>query len=239
MELQSKSSIQSKMKLMFSSDVKGLCPINTIQKKAVALLLLTQLIFLATNCTGTRCPCTEQSIDLISQAYSFSLPLFGDDQKMTALIYDNVEQFAEGGDAIQCLNKLADAYLQNAFQSYSSEDYDYAYGRVLEMGGTGEMAQQAATNLSSGAVDSYAMGQELKWLAEVLPSAAAGNWNQFNSTGTPTRNQIREAIPLLRVIFQGDEETLYRSLQMGRETMNAYLPQVKYEIQTVATILCK
>jgi hypothetical protein len=48
------------------------------------------------------------------------------------------------------------------------------------------------------------MGQELQWLAQVLPPAAEGDWGPYENTGTPMRNQVRQVLPILQIASQMD-----------------------------------
>ena len=63
------------------------------------------------------------------------------------------------------------------------------------------MARSVASDIQSGSVGLMAMGQELFWLAEVLPTAAAGDWKDYNTTGTPTRQQLRQVLPWMDSIL--------------------------------------
>ena len=58
--------------------------------------------------------------------------------------------------------------------------------------------------MNAGSVDLFSMGQELLWLATVLPTAAQQDWRPYYTTGRPWRQQVREALPNIRQLGQLD-----------------------------------
>ena len=114
-----------------------------------------------------------------------------------AFIRTNAGLLQADGPTIQCARRLGNTLVSKGIGSYSLPDYDRAYESVLADGGTIEMASDVARSMQSGALDAVMTGQELLWLADVIPSAALGDWSKFTSTGTEARNQVRMVAPMV------------------------------------------
>ena len=114
-----------------------------------------------------------------------------------AFIRTNASLLQADGPTIQCAKRLGNTLISRGLGSYSRVDYDRAYESVLANGGTIEMASDVAGSMQSGALDAVMTGQELLWLAEVIPPAARGDWSKFTSTGTEARNQVRMVAPMV------------------------------------------
>jgi hypothetical protein len=65
------------------------------------------------------------------------------------------------------------------------------------MGATLDQAQAVGASMTSGSVEAAMMGEEFVWLSQVIPSAAAGNWTPYGTTGLYARQQARQAIQML------------------------------------------
>ena len=66
------------------------------------------------------------------------------------------------------------------------------------------ITKRAADEMYNGSADLYAMGAELAWLSQVIPAAAQGNWNPFNSTGTDMRKLFYQFWPMIQPIMSSD-----------------------------------
>lgn len=113
-------------------------------------------------------------------------------------INNNANLLTQDGPTMVCARKLGNAFTSYGLRNFNQADYNDSYGRVLEMGGNIDQAQGVADSMMSGALDAYMTGQELLWLARVIPSAAVGNWNPFLTTGTQSRLQFRQVIPIIQ-----------------------------------------
>lgn len=113
-------------------------------------------------------------------------------------INNNAHLMTQDSPTMVCARKLGNALTSSGLRNFNQADYDDSYGRVLELGGNIDHARDVADSMMSGSVDAYMTGQELLWLARVIPSAAAGNWEPFYTTGTQSRLQFRQVIPIIQ-----------------------------------------
>lgn len=151
--------------------------------------------------------CSPKIARIIGQIYVLSSPVSKHDRLMN-IIQQNGLLFSENSNVIICMKKLGNRLVYRGLASFSQSDYDNAYGRALEMGATAEQAQGVSNSIINGSVDLELMGKELVWLAKVLPAAADGNWDPFNTTGSQWRIQIRQVLQLYTSIGMMDGGTM-------------------------------
>lgn len=188
-----------------------------MNKQIAALLVSVLCLFLMSSCDNendaysTRYigsvkkakACTSENAKAIAYAYYYSSPII-DSSKLVNFIERNKSFFVEDGGGTRCGASLGKALIYQGLQTFDQRDYDRAYERTLAAGGTMEMAHDVGSSMQSGSLDAYMMGQELVWLAQVLPSAANGNWNPYRTTGTQTRNQLRQILPIYQMLRHMD-----------------------------------
>jgi hypothetical protein len=128
---------------------------------------------------------------VVGRIHYHANPLF-DDGDLRVFVQQNGAAFPSDGAFAGCARALAAVLLKQVAISFDPRDREETYGKALAMGATGEQAQAVADSLASPALDMLRMGQELQWLAYVLPAGAAGNWGPFDTTaGTELRRQYR------------------------------------------------
>ena len=152
---------------------------------------------------------------------------------MVEYIQQNRTYFVEDCTVIRYTEYLGNKLVSSALSSFAQKDYDRGYESALGMGATMEQARDVANSIGSGSVDLYLMGNELLWLAKVLPYAANGNWSLFKTTGTENRNQIRQILPIINMLIETD----HSMGQLVDEVMNQYGPIVEEQIAMLA-IMC-
>lgn len=128
-----------------------------------------------------------------------------------SFVQTNSSMLQPNGPTMTCARQLGQALQYQGLKSYSQRDYDDAYGSVLAQGGTIDMAQDVAGSMQSGALDAWMTGKELVWLSEVIPSAAAGNWQPYMATGTESRKQLRQVIAIYSQM--PDMQAILRDMQ--------------------------
>lgn len=158
-----------------------------------------------------------QAARVLGRAYYLAMPLL-EPSELANYVQQNRDYFVENGPAIRCASELGNKLIYQAVSSYSPSDYDRAYERSLEMGATMEMADSVANSIRSGNLELFAMGQELLWLAKVLPHAAEGDWTPFNTTGTDARITTRNYLNIVNSMGMMDPETL----QIMKESMTQF-----------------
>ncbi len=139
----------------------------------------------------------------VGRVYRLAFPL-ADPNRLREVVQQKRTLFAKNSVLIRCAKALGSKLTAQAVMSFAKSDYNGAYGRALEMGTTGEQARAVADGLQSGSLDMFTMGQELLWLAQVLPAAAEGDWKPFETTGTLSRQQIRQYLPFLQQMLAQD-----------------------------------
>ena len=140
--------------------------------------------------------CDVKTALMLGRAYYLANPL-SEPTKLAEYIRQNKAYFMKDGTAIRCAQELGSRLVAYAFSAFSQEDYTKGYESVLRLGATAEEARYVANSLNDNELDARMMGEELLWLAEVLPCAAEGDWGPFQTTGTIVRNHIRAIKPYL------------------------------------------
>jgi hypothetical protein len=139
-------------------------------------------------------------------------------------INDHKSLLQDDSPTISCARKLGNRLIQSGLNAFSNSDYDRAYGSVLDMGGNMSHARDVANSLQQGAVDAFMIGQELLWIANVVPKAANGDWTDFNNTGTQSRMTMRQVWPI------------YKTMGMS-SMLNQYMPLFQPMIEEQVTFL--
>ena len=137
--------------------------------------------------------CTLETARAIGNLYLLSMPLM-DHEDLVAFVQENKYSLTSSSSIIQCMKKAGSRLTGDGISAYNPNDYNKAYGRVLEMGGTSDMAHDIASSMESPAMQALAMGQELLWLAKVIPEAANGNWEPYNNPETLVRKLMIEEV---------------------------------------------
>lgn len=176
--------------------------------------------------------CTVESAQILGRLYYLANPM-GNANDLTAFVNQYRAHLTSKGTVMKCAKTLGNRLIIQSLGAFSQADYNDAYGSVLEMGGTMDMAHDIAYDIQGGAVDLFMMGQELLWLAEVMPSAASGDWRLFNTTGTETRNMIREVMPIYEMMFAMDPSMA----QIFDNAMAQFGPLVEYQMVMLADMM--
>lgn len=186
------------------------------------------LLTLATNSYA----CDDNASRLVAKTYMLANPVLIRENEIIPLIQSNLASFNPGGRAIRCMQKLGAALSNNGLAQFQQNN-----GNAVGEGYAGAMPEglehlpgDVADSLNSYVSDVYAMGQELIWLANVLPSIAQGNYTPYNSTGTYTRQMLRQVWPIYQHLCQIDPS----SCQPLFNTLNQVSPQLELQIYSLA-----
>jgi hypothetical protein len=176
--------------------------------------------------------CQDTSARFAARAYVLSIPLMGQEKELIALMERNANEFAVGGGTIRCMNVLGNALIAGAlgqfgqFRSYSAQE---RFGNMMPA----ELAHlpgQVDDSLQSYGSDAFAMGQELVWLARVLPPAAQGDYGPYNAAGTLSRQAMAQVLPIYQVLCQMDSSTCELMVSMFRQVA----PSIEEQIYNLA-----
>ena len=102
-----------------------------------------------------------------------------------------VDIFSSNGRMIATFRNVENRMVESGIRSYRPQDQNWAYERALEMGANIDQARKISIEVNQGSLDMVLYGEELIWLADVLPEYVRGNFTPFEATGTITRQAVR------------------------------------------------
>jgi hypothetical protein len=176
--------------------------------------------------------CDENTARVLARAYVLNNPGFV--EEMLAFVSQNRSFFVANGSAIRGMRSLGVKLTQAALNAYDPQALERAY----RTGGPPELAEGVARKINSWSTEIVCMGQELAWLAEVLPAAAEGDWNPYLTTRTLCRNLThQDAIIRLKQLDQlakisGNSELIPQFLSLLKQ----YMPLKEDEVFVMAVM---
>lgn len=154
----------------------------------------------------------------LARIYVLTNPLAEGDFR--AYLSQNRPYFVENGQAVQLAKELGLALRTAGVSSYDPGAEERAHRIASQTGVSPEFAPEVARNLNRNSLDLWRMGNELLWLAEVLPPATRGDFGPYETTGTWQRQQIRQVLPILKTLLTSDPEMA----QMYNAVLKEYRP---------------
>lgn len=149
--------------------------------------------------------CDEQTARLVAKAYTLALPpiLALHEREFQELLTENKATFAQDGAATRCMLALG-SFLVTTYapsnppapppRPSQTPSATETYGGQMPQGLENipgevdrELSRSSPPPQPVQTTGPAEVGLELLWLADVLPSAAQGDYQRFQSTGTPTR----------------------------------------------------
>ena len=168
---------------------------------------------------------------LVARAYVLSIPLLFKENDLIPLMAENKAYFVEDGKAIRCMRALGNALIQHALvvgQQTGGRSATEIFGGSMPEG-LEDLPGQVDASMRSYNNDTFTMGQELLWLSQVLPSAAEGDYEPYNTTGTPARQLWAQVLPYMRMLFQMNPD-LYQTMQNVMREMQPVMEQQIYDL---------
>jgi hypothetical protein len=176
--------------------------------------------------------CDENSSRLVARTFMLANPVLGRENEIIPLVQSNRVYFAAGGAAIQCMQRLGmaltNAGLSQFQQNQGNSPAEQFAGSMPE--GLEHLPGEVSDSLNRYSSDILTMGQELNWLAEVLPSVVLGNYSPYNSTGTETRRRLRQILPMYQQMCRYDPSIC----QMMTNLFGQLSPQIEQQIFALA-----
>jgi hypothetical protein len=194
-------------------------------------VILVGIVGLVTG-DGVAYSCDEVSARLVAKSYVLTMPLLGRDNEMIPLMQSNRGYFAQGGGAIRCMQSLGTALVQGGLgrsRELSGPSATERFGGSMPEG-LSHLPGEVDRSMRNYGSDMVTMGQELIWLANVLPAAAQGDYIPYNTTGTETRRMISQIQPIYQMLCQMDMSVCQMMLGMFREMA----PQIEQQIYVFA-----
>ena len=196
------------------------------------LAILVGVAGLVIGCGGGPHPCVEISSRLVAKSYVLTIPLLGRDNEMIPLMQSNRGYFTQEGGAIRCMQRLGAALVQGGLarsSEFSGSSATELFGGSMPEG-LGHLPGQVDASMRSYGSEMFTMGQELIWLANVLPAAAQGDYTPYNTTGTDTRRMMYQVLPMYQMLCQMDPSICQMMLGMFREMA----PQIEQQVYVFA-----
>ncbi len=125
--------------------------------------------------------CSRDNAILISTIYSTSIPLFTPHEEFKKLINDNAVSI--DSDCITCMKKIGEALIMNSIDA-----------RIVSRETRGRLG---GNDLDKLLTDMVVMGEEINWLAEVIPYAIEGNWSYYHARPTKLGQSLKLFGPML------------------------------------------
>lgn len=196
------------------------------------LAILIGVVGLVSGFGGDVNACDEMSSRLVARSYVLAMPLQGRDNELIPLMQSNPGYFTQGGGAIRCMQRLGTALLEGALASsrqFSGSSAQERFGSSMPEG-LANLPGQIDTNMRSYGSDMFTMGNELLWLAKVLPAAAQGNFTPYSTTGTDPRQMMSQVQPIYQMLCQTDPTMCQMALSIVREMA----PLIEQQIYALA-----
>lgn len=164
-----------------------------------AVIIAAFWIISATACAQAQTGC-QTGADVLANAYVRSNPMyalyFGN---LESYIAENRMHFAENGDAIRCARAMSAALFRGSIRSYDPT----ALRRQQELNSQlGSMGISPGPAQASPSAMFYEMGQQMAWLAKVLPAASRGNYQPLRTPVTDTQRMKAFATQMLQSLLQ-------------------------------------
>jgi hypothetical protein len=182
--------------------------------------------------TADSYACDENSSRLVARTFMLANPALGRENEIISLVQSNRVYFSRGGASIRCMQRLGVALtnvgLSQFQQNQGNSATDQFAGSMPE--GLEHLPGEVSDSLNRYSSDIFTMGQELNWLAEVLPSVVQGNYVPYNATGTETRQTLRQFLTLYQQMCMFDPSIC----QMMTNIFGQLSPQIERQIYTLA-----
>lgn len=168
---------------------------------------------------------------LVARAYVLSIPLLFKENDLIPLMAENKAYFVEDGKAIRCMRALGNALIQHALavgQQTGGRSATEIFGGSMPEG-LEDLPGQVDASMRSYSNDTFTMGQELLWLSQVLPSAAEGDYELYNTTGTSARQMWAQVLPYMRMLCQMNPD-LCQTMQNVMREMQPVMEEQIYNL---------
>lgn len=196
------------------------------------LAFLLGIVGLVTAGHGVAHACDDLSSRLVAATYVLTMPLLGRDNEMIPLMQTYPQHFSPGGGAIRCMQRLGSALVQGGMaqnMEFGGSSATESFGAMMPQG-LEHLPGQVDNSMQSYGSDQFMMGQELLWLAEVLPAAAQGNYQPYNTPVTTSRQMAYQVLPIYQMMCQMDPYPC----QMMQAMLNDMAPEIEQQIYLLA-----
>lgn len=144
--------------------------------------------------------CDFQTALIIGSLHVLSSPIM-DQSKIKEFVFEYSDLLDENSNVMRCMRRLGQLLSNQGKQNFNFNDADNNRVResVMNMcngtgfeGQSGELADKIAGSMRQEAVQPILVGQELIWLANVIPDAADDDWDSYENTGSWFRQEAKQ-----------------------------------------------
>lgn len=157
------------------------------------------------NIKNKECLFNHKTAFLLGKLYDLSSPV-KDPNALASFIQHRWEYFMEDGILIKSTRALGYWMLYQDKESFDEHTIDRIRNKLINCDISPDSACKLLLQFKNGDVDFSVLGNELIWLADVLPEMARGNMLLYLHTGTKLRSNIRKIIPIYRSIAKSDPQ---------------------------------
>jgi hypothetical protein len=149
------------------------------------------------NIGGER-TCNANDATFWAEAFILSNPVITSVNELQKFVEMHKDELRNDSPLINCASLVGRKLLDKGASMYSRDDQTRVYNNMISIGTPAHEATRIANEFNAGAYDAMMIGEELIWLAEVLPQAAEGNWTPYQTTGSERRKAARDYVALMR-----------------------------------------
>jgi hypothetical protein len=172
---------------------------------------------------------SENTFRVAGKLYYLANPIFliNNWQELVDFVDEYSYYLTSESPVIRCMREAGYRMQNETMRQFEPGAGHRAYESAISMGANMDQAYQIQSNIESGQIQFYVMGQELVWLSQVIPKAAQGNWDDFLNTGPYFRKQNIDYVILMAQIFASMGEMELLSYVMG--LLPYYQPYAEYQ----------
>ena len=191
-------------------------------------------------------PCTDIAANALARAYGLAIPISGDtfsliideSSPLTKYVRSNRALFTRGGSSVRCAAAVGRHVVSLGPETLRSNQDIYDAVERRWGGHAPDIAASAALELRNQGSDMYSLGDELMWLAQVLPDVVESNYSSFNAANSQARQTLKQYLSLFDTMLgmAGDRE-LFR--QVFNQTKEQYGPYTENALIILASALAR
>jgi len=200
-------------------------------------LLLLASIALTAGCGNWGNPCSQDAALVLARAYILAQPLLvADDiyinngEPLRKWVAQRPDVFGREGVVTRCAARVGPRIAQQGIGLYDPN----AYEKVMDSSPAeiSHLSQDVADRMNDSATNLFELGQELTWLAEILPAVADGDLEPFLNTGYTLRNEKKQlaqaAFANVRAMCQMDPAGCRENFSMMVPALKKAVDETQY-----------
>ncbi|MEW8252582.1 MAG: hypothetical protein AB2740_20275 [Candidatus Thiodiazotropha sp.] len=188
-------------------------------------VLLFSILFSLIPPAQAASPCTQAAAESLAKLYWWSWPITMEPDEFIRTAQANSSALTSDSNIVRCAAILGPRLVNLGINAYDPKAYERAMGA-----GPAELAPRVADSLNSTSFEYYRIGNEIAWLARVLPLFATGRTEPYAES--TLRMQQWQMLQQYRQIEQLTGQTGY--LELMRKMMD---PIIREQIFMLAMMV--